>query len=337
MPQVIPWQWLGFGALVAVLLGLDLFIFHRHAHAPSLRESAAWTLFWCSLAAAFNGFVWWQYGGEAGVAFATGYVVEWSLSMDNVFVFAVIFRYFQVPLKYQYRVLFWGILGAVVLRLAFVLAGTELVRLFAWVLPLMGLLLVYAAVKLAFHADSDVRPEKNVVLRLARRMFRVTAGDHRQHGSAFFARENGRLAITPLLLVLLVLESTDLVFAVDSVPAIFGITLDPFIVFTSNIFAILGLRALYFLLAGVIQLFQYLHYGLAAVLAFVGANMIADYFFAADGAHLVPTWAKLVVIAGLLAIAIGASMAAKKCAAANRSPRSPREGSNRSPLPPGEG
>ena len=308
MPELVLWHWIGFGVLVAVLLTLDLFVFHRHDRTPTLRESAIWTVFWCSLALAFNGLVWWGMGHEAGVAFLTGYVIEWSLSMDNVFVFAVIFRFFQVPMQYQYRVLFWGILGAIVLRLAFVLAGTQLIHHFDWVIPLFGLLLLYTAVKLALHAGSEVHPERNPVLRVARRLLRVSHGDHRQHGHAFFVREDQRLAITPLFLVLLVVESTDVMFAVDSVPAIFAITHDPFIVFTSNIFAVLGLRALYFLLAGVIEVFEYLHYGLAAVLAFVGANMIADYFIPHQGLHLIPTWAKLLVIAMLLAGSIIASI-----------------------------
>jgi tellurite resistance protein TerC len=312
VPDVIPWQWIGFGTLVAVLLALDLLVFHRHDRVPTLRESAGWTIFWCSLALAFNGLIWFVRGGEAGVAFLTGYVIEWSLSMDNVFVFAVIFRFFQVPMQYQYRVLFWGILGAIVLRLVFVLAGTQLVHYFAWLLPLFGLLLIYTAVKLAVHSGGDVHPENSLVLRIARRLLPVSREGHHRHGHAFFVREHGRLSITPLLLVLLVVESTDVVFAVDSVPAIFGITLDPFIVFTSNIFAILGLRALYFLLAGVIEIFQYLHYGLSGVLAFVGGNMVADYFLAAEGSHLIPTWAKLAVIAGLLGASILASVVVKK-------------------------
>jgi tellurite resistance protein TerC len=312
VPDVLPWPWIGFGALVTLLLALDLMVFHRHDRAPGLRESAGWTLFWCSLAVAFNGLIWWTRGGDAGLAFLTGYVIEWSLSMDNVFVFAVIFRFFQVPMHYQYRVLFWGILGAIVLRLAFVLAGTQLIHYFAWIMPLFGLLLVYTAVKLVLHSGSEVHPDRSLILRVARRLLPVSRDDHRRHGHAFLVREGGRLCITPLFLVLLVVESTDVVFAVDSVPAIFGITLDPFIVFTSNIFAILGLRALYFLLAGVIQLFQYLHYGLAGVLAFVGGNMIADYFLASEGAHLIPTWAKLAVIAGLLGISILASIVTKR-------------------------
>jgi tellurite resistance protein TerC len=309
--EVVAWHWVGFGVLVAVLLALDLLVFHRHDRVPSLRESAGWTVFWCGLAAAFNGLVWWGLGHEAGMAFLTGYVIEWSLSMDNVFVFAVVFRFFQIPAQYQYRVLFWGILGAIVLRLAFVLAGTQLIHHFDWVLPLFGLLLIYTAIRLAWQAGSQVHPEKSLVLRAARRLLPVSRGSYAQHGHAFLVHEDGQLCLTPLLLVLLVMESTDVLFAVDSVPAVFGITLDPFIVFTSNIFAVLGLRALYFLLAGIMQIFAYLHYGLAAVLAFVGANMIADYFLPHEGPHLIATWAKLLVIAGLLGFAVAASMMAK--------------------------
>jgi tellurite resistance protein TerC len=195
-----------------------------------------------------------------------------------------------------------------VLRLAFVLAGTQLIHHFDWVLPLFGLLLIYTAIRLAWQAGSEVHPEKSLVLRAARRLLPVSQGSYAQHGHAFLVHEGGHLCITPLLLVLLVMESTDVLFAVDSVPAVFGITLDPFIVFTSNIFAVLGLRALYFLLAGVMQVFFCFHYGLAAVLAFVGTNMIADYFLAPPGAHLIATWAKLLVIAALLATAILASI-----------------------------
>lgn len=309
MLEDVTWRWVGFGVLVTVLLALDLLVFHRHDRVPSLRESAGWTVFWCGLAAAFNGLVWWQLGRAAGTDFLTGYVIEWSLSMDNVFVFAVIFRFFQVPTRYQYRVLFWGILGAIVLRLVFVLAGTQLIHRFDWVLPLFGLLLVYAAARLLWQAGGEVHPEKSLVLRVARRLLPVSQGSYAEHGHAFFVREGRQLSITPLLLVLLVVESTDVFFAVDSVPAVFGITLDPFIVFTSNIFAVLGLRALYFLLAGVMRIFAYLHYGLAAVLGFVGANMIAEYFLTSPGTHLLPTGAKLLVIALLLGLSIAASMA----------------------------
>jgi tellurite resistance protein TerC len=304
--------------MVAVLLALDLFVFHRNDHAPSLRESAGWTVFWCILALAFNGLIWQWQGRGAALEFLTGYVIEWSLSMDNVFVFAVIFGFFRIPLKYQYRVLFWGILGAIAMRLAFILLGAALIKQFAWIVPVFGLFLIYTAVKLAMHSDSDVHPDKNLMLRVARRLLPVTKGNHEQHGHAFFVREAGRMCITPIFLVLLVIESTDVLFAVDSVPAIFGITRDPFIVFTSNIFAILGLRALYFLLAGVIDMFRYLHFGLSAVLGFVGLNMVADYaaeaFFHHQKAneHLLPTWAKLAAIAVLLGISIVASICADR-------------------------
>lgn len=313
MPETIVWQWVVFAGVVAVLLVMDLLLFHRHDRAPSLRASALWTLFWCLVAAGFNLLVWRWRGSEKAVEFLTGYVVEWSLSMDNVFVFAVIFRYFQIPLKYQHRVLFWGILGAMVFRLAFVLAGVGLIRRFEWVLPLFGVLLVYTALQLVLHSDREVQPEKNLVLRLARRVLRVTAGDHREHGGALMVRDGGRLAITPLFLVLLVVESTDILFAVDSVPAVLGITRDPFVVFTSNVFAILGLRALYFLLAGAMQTFRYLHYGIAGVLALVGGSMIAEYFLTPRlGGHLVPTWLKLLVIGAVLGLSIVASLAGRK-------------------------
>ena len=262
--MVVAWHWVGFGILVAVLLGLDLLVFHRHDRVPTLRESAGWTVFWCSLAAAFNGLVWWGLGHEAGMAFLTGYVIEWSLSMDNVFVFAVIFRFFQVPHAVPVPGAVLGHSGGD-RAAAGVCAGRHATdppfRLgAAAVRSAAGL---HGASGWRWHAGSEVHPEKSLVLRVARRLLPVSRGNHRQHGHAFFVREDGRLCITPLFLVLLVVESTDVLFAVDSVPAIFGITLDPFIVFTSNIFAILGLRALYFLLAGVMRNFRYLHYGLA--------------------------------------------------------------------------
>ncbi|NQT38873.1 MAG: TerC family protein, partial [Planctomycetes bacterium] len=315
------WHWFAFGALVVFLLTLDLFVFHRHDHTPSLRESTGWSAFWISLGVAFSGVIWWlngpTHGPEAATQYLTGFLIEKSLSMDNIFVFVVIFRFFQVPMMYQYHVLFWGILGAIVMRLIFILLGVGLVTKFAWVIPVFGVFLVYTAVKLAMHSGTDVHPENNFVLKTARRFFHVTKGDHREHGHAFFVKENGLWCITPMFLVLLVIESSDVMFAVDSVPAIIAISRDPFIIFTSNIFAILGLRALYFLLAGVVDKFRYLHYGLAAVLGFVGLKMIADYsaerFFGhPEGVHLIPTWVSLVVVAGLLAISIIASVIASR-------------------------
>ena len=304
--------------MVVVLLVLDLFVFHRHDHAPTLLESTWWTAFWIGLAVAFNALIWWWGGHDLGMVFLSGYLIEKSLSMDNIFVFVVIFRFFSVPLMYQYRVLFWGILGAVIMRLAFIVAGVELIHRFAWLMPLFGVFLLYTAVKLALHSGSDVHPDQNIVLRLARRFWRVTKGDHHEHGHSFFVREAGQLCITPMFLVLLVIESSDVLFAVDSVPAVIGIIpgsytrgMTMFIAFTSNIFAILGLRALYFLLAGVVEMFRFLHYGLAAVLGFVGAKMMADFFIPHETGHLVPTWVSLTVIVGLVAISILASVLLK--------------------------
>jgi len=307
------YDWLAFAALVVVLLTLDLFVFHRHDHTPTLVESAWWTVFWIGVGLAFNAAVWWWGGHEAGVTFLSAYLIEKSLSMDNIFVFVVIFRFFSIPMMYQYRVLFWGILGAVVMRLIFILAGVSLIEMFDWVIPLFGLLLLYTSYKLARHSGAEVHPEKNVVLRTVRRWFPVTAGDHRDHGHHFFARQAGKLCVTPMFLVLLVIESTDVIFAVDSVPAVLGIIprdFDPaakmYIAFTSNVFAILGLRALYFLLAGMVDLFRYLHYGLAAVLGFVGLKMLATLRFE----HELSPWVSLGIICSLLGISMVGSIVA---------------------------
>jgi tellurite resistance protein TerC len=306
------WHWIAFGAFVIVLLVIDLVVFHRDSREPTFRESAVWTVVWCLIALAFNGLIWYWRGADAAVSFLTGYLVEWTLSMDNVFVFAVIFSFFRVELKYQYRVLFWGILGAIVMRLSFVLLGTVLIERFDWVMPLFGLLLIYSGIKLCLQKEGEFDPETNLLRRLATKVLPVASGDF---GERFFVRQNGRFAITPLFLVLLVVESTDVIFAVDSVPAIFTITLDPFIVFTSNIFAILGLRALYFMLAGAMDLFRYLKYGLAAVLVYLGLKMIAEYaahrFFGLPaGQHLISPLLSLLIIVVVLAIAIVASLMA---------------------------
>jgi tellurite resistance protein TerC len=295
--------WLLFGLLVAVLIAFDLFVIHRKGHEPSMRESAITVSVWFLLAVAFNACVWWWRGGTAGIQFASGYLLEWSMSMDNVFVFAVIFRYFQVPKEHQYRILFWGILGAVVMRLGFILAGTALITQFTWVLPVFGLFLIYTAYKLVSHAGQQIDPSRTLAYRLAGRWLAEAKDSER-----FLVRENGRLRITPLFLVLLIVETTDVVFAVDSIPAIFGITRDPFIIFTSNVFAILGLRALYFLLAGLMDSFRYLHYGLAAVLAFVGLKMIAEGWLPHGAAIELPPWASLAVIVTILGASIVASL-----------------------------
>jgi tellurite resistance protein TerC len=319
--NVPPWFWVAFCAGTAMLLALDMFVFHRKAHEPSLRESALWTVFWCSLALLFNGWVWWEFGHDAGIAFFTGYLVEWSLSMDNVFVFVVIFAYFGVPLKYQYRVLFWGILGAIGMRLTFILVASGLLHRFDGIFYVFGAFLIYTGIKLASAHGVEANPDKNPVLRFARRYLRVAKGSH---GDKFFVREDRKLFVTSLFMVLLVIESTDVVFAVDSVPAIFGITREPFIVFTSNVFAIMGLRALYFLLAGVMGLFRYLHYGLSAILIFIGVKMMLHRWWKLE--H----WQSLLVIVGLLAVSIITSLIA-----ARRERRMILEG--QIPPPPGAG
>jgi tellurite resistance protein TerC len=306
------WQWIVLAVIVAVLLALDLLVFHRHDRASSLTESAWWCAFWIGLGLAFNGLVWWWRGPEDGVKFLTAFLVEKSLSMDNIFVFVVIFRFFAIPRMYQYRVLFWGILGAIVMRLAFILAGVELIHRFAWVGPIFGAFLVYTAYKLARHGDADVHPENSLVLRWAKRLFRVTKGDHHAHGHAFFARENDGWQITPMFLALLVLESTDVLFAVDSVPAVIGVTDDRFLAFSSNIFAILGLRALYFLLARMVELFRYLHYGLAAILGFIGLKMVVEYWGPRYGLPTMPSWVSLLIVGTLLGVSIVASLVAER-------------------------
>ncbi|GAB6165083.1 TerC family protein [Thermostilla marina] len=303
------WHWPAFLGLVIVLLLADLVVFHRHSERPSLRQAAWWSFVWIALALIFNAFVWWwgwyQHGtSEAGVKFLTGYVVEKSLSVDNLFVFAVIFQYFGIDLRYQYRVLFWGVLGAIVMRGLFVFAGVELIRMFDWVMVVFGLFLVYTAVKLAFSDDEQVEPEKNFMLRIARRYFRIT---DRLHGERFFVRLDGLWYATPLLLVLLVIESSDVLFAVDSVPAVLGVSRDPFIVYSSNIFAILGLRALYFLLAGMLDRFEYLQFGLSAVLGFIGVKMVGEYaaekWFGHHG-HLIGPWWSLAIVGGILTLSV---------------------------------
>lgn len=302
--------WLGFGALVTVLLALDLGLFNRKSRDRSIREAAISTVVWCCLALAFNGWILHTAGRQKAGEFLTGYIVEWALSMDNVFVFAVIFNYFRVPMKFQYRVLFWGIIGAVVLRLVFILAGTALIARFHWIIYLLGAFLIYTGVKLVYH-DEDFDPESSFVIRVSRKLFRVS---RENHGEQFFVRENGFLCITPLFLVLLVIDFVDVVFALDSVPAIIGITQDRFIVFTSNIFAILGLRALYFLLAGAMELFRYLRYGLSAILIFVGVKMLGQKWLEEHflQGNEIPVWVPLIVVASFLMIAIVASMIAAR-------------------------
>ena len=296
-PQL--WLWIGFGVFVLAMLALDLGVFHRKSHIVGMKEALTWSVVWIALALLFNAGVWYWRGPDQGLTFLTGYVVELSLSVDNLFVFLLIFAYFKVPAQYQHKVLFCGILGALVMRAVFIGAGIALIQKFHWIIYVFGAILVISGLKMAFEKDKEVHPEKNPVLRLFRRFMPVT-GEY--HGGDFFVkREKLRLA-TPLFIVLLMMETTDLVFAVDSVPAVLAITTDPFIVYTSNVFAILGLRSMFFALTGIMKLFHYLHYGLAAVLVFVGGKMLLAGFYK------IPTLASLLVIVGLLAVAVVASL-----------------------------
>jgi tellurite resistance protein TerC len=283
---------------IAAMLALDLLVLHRDAHEVSMKEAALTSAMWVSLGVLFGVGVWVVAGGERGGEYFAGYLIEKSLSVDNIFVFALIFGYFAVPAKYQHRVLFWGVVGALVLRAGFIFAGAALLDRFSWTVYVFGGFLVVTGVRMALQRDEHVDPSKNPLLRLLRR--RVPMTDDYE-GQRFFIRRAGRLLATPMLAVLLVVETTDVVFAIDSIPAIFAVTDEPFLVFTSNAFAILGLRALYFLLAGMISRFAYLKIGLAAVLAFVGVKLILTH-------HVhVPIWLSLGVIAGILATALVAS------------------------------
>ncbi len=263
--------WIGFNLFVLAMLALDLGVFHRKAHAVSTREAAGWTIVWVSLAFLFGVGVYFLRGAEKGLEFATGYLIEYSLSVDNIFVFVLIFTYFAVPAAYQHRVLFWGILGALVMRGLMIAAGAALLKEFHWIIYLFGAFLIVTGIRMARHRDTEIHPEQNPLVRLFRRLMPVT-GEY--HGERFFVRQAGKLAATPLFIALLMVETTDLIFAVDSIPAIFAVTQDPFIVYTSNVFAILGLRSLYFLLRGAVDKFHYLKLSLAAVLGFVGVKMV---------------------------------------------------------------
>ena len=294
-----PLQWGVFFTLVAIMLALDLGVFHRKERRITLRESVFWSVFWTVLALVFNYWIYYQYGSQPGIEFLTGYVIERSLSFDNIFVFIVIFNYFAVPAQYQHRVLFWGILGALVSRGVFIAMGAALIERFEWMIFVFGAFLVYTGIKILVQKETEVHPEKNPVVKLFQRFVPLTP---RYHGKSFFAIEHGRRVATPLMLVLVVIEATDIVFAVDSIPAIFAITRNQFIIFTSNIFAILGLRALYFLLAGLMHKFRYLGFGLGLVLAFIGAKMLTH-----NWVHIPTSWS-LGVVLGILTLAIVASL-----------------------------
>jgi tellurite resistance protein TerC len=292
-------MWVAFNVFVLIMLAVDLGVVHRRAHTVRLKEALIWSGIWIALALLFALGVYFWYGPQPALEFLTGYLIEKSLSVDNIFVFVLIFSYFKVPALYQHKVLFWGILGALVMRAIFIFAGIALLQRLHWIIYVFGALLVLTGIKMAMEKDKEIHPDKNPVLRLFRRLVPVTEDYHADH---FFVRRFGHYAATPLFIVLLVVETTDIIFAVDSIPAILAITVDPFLVYTSNVFAILGLRALYFALAGVMQLFHYLHYGLSAILIFVGAKMLlADVY-------KLPVAVALGVIAGILLISVIASV-----------------------------
>ncbi len=299
------WGWVGFNVVVLAILALDLGLLHRRSSKVSLKEAATWSAVWVALSLGFALAVYQTMGKESGLEFLTGYLIEYALSVDNIFVFVLIFTYFGVPEKHQHRVLFWGIIGALVLRGVMIVAGSALVTRFAWTLYIFGAFLVFTGLRMALQKDEDVyNPERDPILRLARRLVPVT-DDY--HGDKFFVRQphrtgRSRYAATPLFIVLLIVDTTDIIFATDSIPAIFAVTRDPFIVYTSNICAVLGLRALYFLLASVVDKFVYLKLGLSLVLVFIGGKMLLEPFV-----HL-PIIASLGVVGAVLAASIVASL-----------------------------
>jgi tellurite resistance protein TerC len=293
------WPWILFNLFVLAMLALDLGVFHRKAHVVRLKEALGWSVVWICLALLFNALIYFWLGRETALQFLAGYIIEKSLSVDNLFVFLLIFSYFSVPSIYQHKILFWGILGALIMRAIFIAAGITLIEKFHWMIYLFGGFLIITGIKMAFQKDKELHPEANPVLRLFRRFVPVT---EQYHEGRFWVLKEGKRWATPLLVVLLLIETTDVIFAVDSIPAILAVTRDPFIVYTSNIFAILGLRALYFALAGIMQLFHYLHYGLSVILVFVGVKMLISDFYK------VPIGIALSVIAGILLISVVASI-----------------------------
>ncbi len=293
-----PLFWILFNVFVVIVLALDLGVLNRHPHKVGFREALGWSLAWVTLAAVFAVLVYFWHGRPAALEFVSGYLVEQSLSVDNLFVFLVIFRYFKVAPHLQHRVLYWGIIGALVMRGVFIVAGVGLIRRFDWLIYVFGAFLLFNGVQLLRQKEVEVHPDQNPVVRLLRRFMPVSA---EYEGGKFLVRRE-RLYATPLLLVLLVIETTDVLFAVDSVPAVLAISLDPFIVYTSNVFAILGLRSMYFVLAGMMQRFRYLHYGLSLILMFIGVKMLISHYYK------IPTGVALAVVATLLALSAAASL-----------------------------
>ena len=303
MLSTTAWIWIGFNLFVLFMLALDLGVFHRKSHEVSIREAMIWSVVWVTMALLFNAGVYYFAGPQKALEFLTGYLIEKSLSVDNIFIFLMVFSYFHVSSQYQHKVLFWGILGAIIMRAVFIFAGVTLIQKLHWVIYIFGAFLIFTGIKMVTDHGKKIEPEKNPVLRLFRRMMPVT---DEYHEDRFFVRKNGILFATPLFIVLLVIETTDLIFAVDSIPAILAITLDPFIVYSSNIFAILGLRAMYFALAGLMGMFRYLHYGLSAILVFVGTKMLIVEFYK------IPIVISLFAVVGLLLLSIIISVLSPK-------------------------
>ncbi|MDR8392789.1 TerC family protein [Aliifodinibius sp. S!AR15-10] len=296
--------WVIFNAFIIAMLLIDLFVFHGKEHEESIKEALIWTGVWITLALVFGVGVYYYMGSATALDYYTGYLIEKSLSVDNIFVFLLVFTYFQVPAEYQHKVLFWGIFGALVMRFLFIFIGVALLEQFHWIIYVFGGFLVYTGIKLALEKDKEVHPEKNPVLLLVRR-FIPTVKTY--YGSNFFVKKMGRRVATPMFVVLIVIETTDVVFALDSIPAILAITRDEFIVYSSNAFAILGLRALYFALAGIMKLFHYLHYGLSLILIFVGIKMLTAEFY-----HIPTPWALGVIAFTLTASIVASIMFPKK-------------------------
>ncbi len=289
------WLWIGFNAFVLLMLALDLGVFHRKEHKVTFKEAISWSLVWIALAVIFNGWIYYDQGKDKALEFLTGYLIEKSLSVDNIFVFVLLFSFFKVPEQYRHKVLFWGVLGALIMRAGFIAAGAVLIEKFHWIIYVFGAFLVFTGYKMLKKKTEDMHPENNPLVRWFVKRGKVTSD---YHGNKFFVHINGQKLATPLFLCLLSVEFTDLIFAVDSIPAIFAITKDPFIVYTSNVFAILGLRSLYFALEGIITRFPYLRYGLALILIFIGLKMLAVDFYK------MPVVVSLSVIAVILVVSI---------------------------------
>ena len=298
MTHSLSW-WVGFNILILVLIAIDLGLLHKKSHVISIKEALIWSAGWIFISLTFNVGIYFWFGYDSALQFLTGYLIEKSLSVDNIFVFAILFSYFKVPPEHQHKVLMWGILGALVMRGALIAIGTALITNFHWIIFVLGAFLVYTGIKMALQKEISVNPEKNPVVNLAKKFIPIS-DDY--DGDKFVTTVNGKKTFTPLLVVLLVVEVTDLMFAVDSIPAIFAITTDAFIVYTSNVFAILGLRALYFALSGVLNMFHYLKYGLGMVLSFVGTKMLISEFY------IIPIPVALGAVAAILAISIVASI-----------------------------